>query len=1167
MRLNCVKLSGFKSFVDPTTFSFPSSMVGIVGPNGCGKSNIIDAVRWVMGESSRHLRGNTMEDVIFNGSSTRSPAGQASVELVFDNSQGRLGGQYAAYTEISVRRQVVRDGQSKYFLNGAQCRRKDIVSVFLGTGLGPNSYAIIEQGMISRLIDTKPDELRVYLEEAAGISKYKERRRETENRIRHTCENLERLNDVIDEITKRIGQLQRQARAAEHYKVLKEKERQAKAELLALRWQEKQEQAQALKQSAGHKQTEIERIVADIRATEAEVEKLRLQHADETKSFGEIQGKQYGLNAEISRVEQAIRHARELSGHYSEELEQVQAVRHQAEQDLESERTKAQDLEARIREIEPQLESAREKLGSNQGDLDEAETEMANWQEAWESLQAKMAGPAQTVEIETSRIQYLESHLEQLKDRQDRLENSLGQCTRRRESGEAEDLESRVRLTGRRLETLSGSLDELTKGIGQGRDARQGLHARIRQAREELQETQIRLASLQAMQKVVLGEESQAVGHWLEEQGLSQAPRLVDTIKTEAGWEGAVETVLGECLESVCVEDIEKVAASCSRIRDGRLVLLDETPVPQTARSPGTLASKVQAPVSLAGFLDAIQVADDLRAALELRRHLAPGQSVITKEGIWMGGNWMRLARSTAGQSSVLQRKNEIRTLEKKLAVQQRGIETLESDLEACQSELNARERERDDIQAELAEAQEHHHQAQSEMAAWEQEQEHLREQEEQFRGYSEELEGELRQAREELGQSTVSRQSAAAVLEAFDGEKGALQQQREDLVSALQGVRSKDTEGRERIHDLSLELESCRSSLQATQAVLDRTQKQAVQLQKRHEALQASVDESDAPLEGLDAQLKELLAQRVGIEHSQAEARSVMQKTEERMHARRESVVILQGKEQSLQNELSDARLAWQEANVRCTTLEEQLGEYGVPLESLIGQLPEGAQLQEWENQVEALGRKITRLGPINLAAIGDYEEHQERKEYLDRQHEDLSKALEMLEQAIRKIDKETKDRFKNIFDRVNQRLQEMFPRLFGGGKAFLVMTGDDLLTTGISIMARLPGKRLSSIHLMSGGEKALTAVALVFSLFELNPAPFCLLDEVDAPLDDANVTRYCELLKDMSERVQFISITHNKNTMEYANQLLGITMSEPGVSRMVSVDIDEAVEMQAVS
>lgn len=1167
MRLNSVKMSGFKSFVDPTTFFFPASMVGIVGPNGCGKSNIIDAVRWVMGESSRHLRGNTTEDVIFNGSSTRSPSGQASVELVFDNSEGKLGGKFSSYTEISVRRQAVRDGQSKYFLNGTRCRRKDIVALFLGTGLGPNSYAIIEQGMISRLIDTKPDELRVYLEEAAGISKYKERRRETENRIRHTCENLERLNDVVEEINKRIGHLQRQARAAEHYKVLKEKERQAKAELLALRWQVQQENVETLRQSVERKQTEIEKTVADIRAVEAEVEKLLQQHSEETESFNEVQGEHYRLGAEISRVEQSIRHAKELSGHYGEELKQVQEVRAQAEQAFGGEREKAQELETRIHEIEPRLDDARRMLDSNTEKLDEAESKMAAWQEAWDALREKIAEPAQTVEIEASRIQYLETHLEQLAARKARLAESLYQCTQRSQSGEAKSLESRVGETGATLQALSSRLGELTEKISQGRDTSQKLGVGVQQAREKLQDMQVRLASLQALQKAVLGEEGQAVGNWLEHQGLSQAPRLMDTIKTEPGWEGAVETVLGDYLESVCVEDIEQAAASCNQIGTGRLVMLDQSsPVP-AVQTHGTLASKVQAPVDLTELLGNIHVAADIHLALKRRKALGPGQSVITKEGIWMGGNWLRVARTAADQGNVLQRKREIRTLEKTVASQDRLVETLVSDLDACQRELGKNEHEKDDAQARFADAQRQHVQAEADLAGWEQEREHLVRQEEQLRDYSEEVDLQTRQAQGELDESTASKQQAEIILEGFSGERDALLCQRDDVISHLGSARSEEVESRESIHTLILELESCRSSLHATQASLDRMQEQTAQLQQRNESLQASVKESDAPLEELDIQLKALVDQRIAIKHSLTEARKVTQNTEELMRARRGSVITMQGQQELLQKELGDARLAWQEAKVRSTTLEEQLAEYEVSLESLIQQLPEDAELQEWEEKVQALGRKITRLGPINLAAISEFEEHSERKEYLDRQHEDLSKALEILERAIRKIDKETKDRFKDIFDRVNQRLQDMYPRLFGGGKAFLEMTGDDLLTTGVSIMARLPGKRLSSIHLMSGGEKALTAVALVFSLFELNPAPFCLLDEVDAPLDDANVTRYCELLKDMSDRVQFISITHNKNTMEYANLLLGITMSEPGVSRMVSVDIDEAVEMHAVS
>ena len=407
MRLTSIKMAGFKSFVDPTTLNFPTSMVGIVGPNGCGKSNIIDAVRWVMGESSKHIRGDTMEDVIFNGSSTRKPISQASIELVFDNSDGKLGGEYSSFAEIAVRRQVTRDGISKYFLNGTKCRRKDIVQLFLGTGLGPKSYAIIEQGMISRLIDAKPEELRVYLEEAAGISKYKERRRETETRIRHTRENLDRLNDVIEEITKRIEHLQRQAKAAERYKELKAEERKAKTELLALRWQAHQEEVQERKNAMEHKETESQKVVADIRAIEAEIEKLRQQHADETEQFNLVQGDYYKLGGEISRIEQSISHVKELNSRYDEELKQVQDAWAQSEKGLLDEQAKSNDLENKIAEIEPKLNAAREELNTNSEKLGEAESKMAKWQDAWEALSARIAEPAQVVEIEASRIEHL----------------------------------------------------------------------------------------------------------------------------------------------------------------------------------------------------------------------------------------------------------------------------------------------------------------------------------------------------------------------------------------------------------------------------------------------------------------------------------------------------------------------------------------------------------------------------------------------------------------------------------------------------------------------------------------------------------------------------------------------------------------------------------------
>jgi len=1169
MRLTSIKMAGFKSFVDPTTLDFPTSMVGIVGPNGCGKSNIIDAVRWVMGESSKHIRGDTMEDVIFNGSSTRKPISQASIELVFDNSDGKLGGEYSSFAEIAVRRQASRDGQSKYYLNGTKCRRKDIVQLFLGTGLGPRSYAIIEQGMISRLIDAKPEELRIYLEEAAGISKYKERRRETETRIRHTRENLDRLNDIIEEIIKRIEHLQRQAKAAERYKELKAAERQAKTELLALRWQAHQEEVQERRNAMEHKETDIEKVVADIRGIEAEIEKLREQHADETEMFNQVQGDYYKLGGEISRIEQSISHVKELNSRYEEEMKQVQEAWAQSEKGLLDEQAKANELENKIAEIEPSLNAARDELNTNSEKLGEAESKMAKWQDAWEALSMRIAEPAQIVEIETSRIEYLENHLKQLAERKDKLLEGLNRFSQHKSSKQSEDFVSRVNETSTALQAISPKMLELSKSISAGRDTSQTLSVQLEKAREQLQTKQTELSSLQVLQRVVLGEEGKDVSRWLDQHGLSNAPRLMDKLKTEAGWEAAAETVLGDYLEAVCVDEIKQIASSVREIETGRIMVLDQSATSASLPNQAlgeTLVSKVKAPVDLSDKLGNIFVANDIQSALKKSASLGAGQSVITRDGVWVGSGWLRVSRIAANKGNVLQRKKEILNLEKQVQAQQNEIIRMVSNLEACQRDLYENEKLRDTIQASLSNAQKVHAQAEAEMSGWESEKEHVERQEEQLRDYLDDVSRQIKQSEEELEESQNSKQEADSALEMLDVERKSLLEQRDSAVFHLDGARSEEAERRDSTHRLALDLESCRSSLNATHASLERMIEQTEQLKQREQSLRLSIKDGSAPLTELNENLKEYVDQRIKLEHNLADARMVAQNTEELIRSRQEHNVETQRSLEQHRNELNELQLAWQEANVRSKTVQEQLCEYDVAPETVLEKLDEESTLQKWEEKSQALERQINRLGPINLAAIGEYEEHNERKEYLDKQYKDLMNALETLEDAIRKIDKETKDRFKDIFDNVNSHLQKMYPRLFGGGKAFLEMTGDDLLTTGVAIMARPPGKRLSSIQLMSGGEKALTAIALVFSLFELNPAPFCLLDEVDAPLDDANITRFCDLLKDMSDRVQFIYITHNKNTMEYANQLLGITMHEPGVSRIVSVDVDAAAEMVAV-
>ena len=920
------------------------------------------------------------------------------------------------------------------------------------------------------------------------------------------------------------------------------------------------------KHAMEHKETEIEKVVSDIRGIEAEIETLRQQHTQETEKFNQVQGDYYKLGGEISRIEQSIQHVKELNSRYDEELTQVQEAWAKSEKNLIDEQAKAGDLENKIADIEPKLAAAREELSSNSEKLGEAESKMAKWQDAWEELSEKISEPTQVVEIEASRIEHLESHLEQLAERKDKLLEDLHRFGKHKDSKQSQDFVARVNKTSTALQAISPKIIDLTNKISSGRDASQTLSIQLESAREKLQKLQAELSSLQALQRVVLGEEGKDVSKWLDQHGLSKAPRLMDQLKTEAGWEAAVETVLGDYLEAVCVKDLHQVTESLRDIKTGRIMVLSRSAAtPEHAES--TLASKVTAPVDLTDKLSNVFIAGNMQSALKKLASLKTGQSVITRDGVWMGAGWLRVSRIAANKGNVLQRKKEILALENKVAIQQETIVKMVSDLENCQRELYANEKQRDHVQASLSDAQKVHAQAEAEMSGWESEKEHVERQEEQLRDYLEDVNRQIEQAEEELLESRESKQEADSILEVLNVERKALLEQRDNTVFHLDGVRSEEVERRESSHRLALNLESYRSSLNATHASLERMREQADQLKQREQSLHESIKESSTPLTELNASLKEFVNQRVKIEHNLAEARGVAQKTEELVRSKQEHNVETQRILEDNRNALNQLQLAWQEANVRSKTVQEQLHEYDVVAETVLENLEENATLKEWEEKTQSLERKINRLGPINLAAIGEFEEHNERKEYLDKQHEDLINALDTLEDAIRKIDKETKDRFKDIFENVNSHLQAMYPRLFGGGKAFLEMTGDDLLTTGVAIMARPPGKRLSSIQLMSGGEKALTAVALVFSLFELNPAPFCLLDEVDAPLDDANVTRFCDLLKDMSDRVQFIFITHNKNTMEYANQLLGITMHEPGVSRIVSVDVDAAAEMVAVS
>lgn len=1167
MRLEKIKLAGFKSFVDPTVVQLPSNLVAVVGPNGCGKSNVIDAVRWVMGESSaKMLRGESMADVIFNGSSARKPVGTATIELMFDNSDGSAGGQYANYNQISVKRQISRDGQSSYFLNATRCRRRDITDLFLGTGLGPRSYSIIEQGTISRLIEARPEELRVFLEEAAGISKYKERRRETENRIRHTRDNLDRLNDLRDEVAKHLQRLERQAATAERYKKLRQQERRLKAELLALRWRTQNDERETREHRIGALETAVEAALAQQRRLEAGLEEKRALQHEVGDRFNEVQGRFYANGSEIARMEQSLQYARDAKRRREQELTRVDGDLGAAQAQLERDEARTQELGQTLAERKPELERLRAEQEVRSGALDEAEDAMHAWQFEWEDFNHRAAEPAQQAQVERTGINHLEQQsgnnerrLDKLAVELERLDNP--ELNRELSSLEAQEkeLEHQVELQRERLQQASGGIRDL-------RTTQTEVERRLDGIKGELQTAIGRRSSLEALQQAAVQGESGALRDWLAQQSLNGAERLADHVEADVGWQRAAEVVLGQNLQAICTGSLESHSEALGTLAEGPLQLFETLSSEAPEPHPDSLRMRVRAPWSLHNLLHGVRVVDTLDAALARRGGLPPGESLVTPDGVWVGHDWLRIPGDGQAGSGVLERAAELKTLENALQSLQSGAEALEQQLQAAKQALEQAESERDSAQRELDQANRELGRLRSDLSSRRTRQEHLLQRREAVSEEREEVQEQLLLDRENMAEA---RQRLHAALEAMES----LAQQRDDLVgrrdylrSTLEQVRSAARSVGEQVHKLDLEVESARTANASLADGVARLRLQLAQLHERRDALVDTVASAAPELMELESSLESQLAVRIEVERELTEARERAEAVEMALREGEQARLQAEREVQAQRTALDQVRLLRQEVVVRCRTLEEQLKESGFSAGGLLAELPPEASEDDWSSEAEKIASRIQRLGPINLAAIDEFQEESQRKHYLDAQHDDISRSLETLEDAIRKIDRETRTRFKETFDKVNSRLQALFPRLFGGGHAYLELTGEDLLDTGVTVMARPPGKRNSSIHLLSGGEKALTAVAMVFAIFQLNPAPFCMLDEVDAPLDDANVGRFCELVTSMADQVQFIFITHNKITMELANQLTGVTMHEPGVSRLVSVDVDEAVQLAAV-
>lgn len=1168
MRLKQIKLAGFKSFVDPTIVTLPGNRCAVVGPNGCGKSNIIDAVRWVMGESSaKQLRGENLTDVIFNGSNSRKPTSAASIELLFDNSDGRIGGEYSAYTDIAIRRQVSRDGQSHYFLNGSKCRRRDIQDIFLGTGFGPRSYSIIEQGMISQLVEAKPEELRVYLEEAAGISKYKERRRETENRIKHTRENLERINDIREELARQLDRLQRQAKAAEKYRELRDEESLLTAQLYTLRFQSLRGELNIRESKIKELELALEKHLAEQRQLEAEIEQSRAQHAEQSDRFNVVQGNFYQLGADVARIEEAIQFNESRVKQLQDDLQSVGQRKMESEQQLLMDEAQIAESINNISALEPELIVLAEEDKASQQVLERIEGENRNWQQRWDAFNVTAAANEREAEVQVSRIEHLEQLLQRLKGRAQELDrlsdqqDDTGEETVGQLADEISSMDSAARLQDMRI-------DECLKELAGAREDVLVREQVLEDARGEVQSLRHELAALQAVQEAALGQHVQEAEEWVAQHNLGEQPRLGESLAVVAGWELAVETVLGDLLTAIRVDDLEQFASSLAELPDGNLALIEtELASSQASNSQidlPALSSLLRSDaVGSRSVLYGIYAADSTKVALAKRSLLGPGESIITREGFWLGSDWVRVLHDRAEQSGIIERGQEIEALTLRVEEAEQTLAELLVHVHDGRNRVERTEQQREELQIALNEVNQRLSMLRTNHGVTQVKIEEAGVRREQIKREAAEISEQVQQEAERL---RVARSNLADIEQRREGESEArseLTEAKQALERNLQQARDNARASRDRYHELNVRRQSLDARLTAGKTARDRLISQREVLNEQEQSLASGIDASKTPLPDLQADLNVKLEQRLTVEAQLTELRTGMEAQESKTRALEGQRHQAEEFVTTVREELEAARVDRQGLHVQEENLLAQLHGTGHELSKIKDEMPEEASVDAWAEALDRMGRRIQRLGPINLAAIDEYEQESERKQYLDAQAEDLDSAMETLLEAIHKIDKETRTRFKDTFEAVNTRLGELFPKVFGGGHAYLELTGEDLLDTGVSLMARPPGKRNASVHLLSGGEKAMTAVALIFAIFHLNPSPVCLLDEVDAPLDDANVSRFASLIEEMSIDVQFVVVTHNKITMEMADYLLGVTMQEAGVSRLVSVDVDEAAAM----
>lgn len=1171
MRLSSIKLAGFKSFVDPTNFQVPGQLVGIVGPNGCGKSNIIDAVRWVLGESrASELRGESMQDVIFNGSTARKPAGRASVELVFDNAEGRAAGQWSQYAEIAVKRVLTRDGTSSYYINNQPVRRRDIQDIFLGTGLGPRAYAIIGQGMISRIIEAKPDDMRIFLEEAAGVSKYKERRRETENRLSDTRENLTRVEDILRELSANLDKLEGQAEVAQRFKALQAEGEEKQHLLWLLRKREALAEQERHQRAIEQAQIDLEAQTAQLRHVEAELETLRAAHYAASDGMHAAQGALYEANTEVSKLEAEIRYVVESRNRVQAQIAALTAQREQ--------------WQAKAQQAGDELEQAEEELALAEGRTIEAQQAVEQQSEALPTLEAQWRDAQALLNEQRAGIMQAEQALKLEAAHQRNADQMLQQLEQRRErlSGEEKGLDrpDDVRLEELRAELAEheAMLEDAQAALAEAEDNLPRLDAERRAAQERVQSEaaaiaalEARLAALRQLQENVQSEGK--VQPWLARHGLAELPRLWKKIHIEPGWENALESVLREKLAALEVSSLDWVKGLLTDAPPAKLAFYAPPPAARPGEAPAGLRPlmsllQITEPgirAVMQDWLADVYTADDMEQALAARASLPEGATFVVAEGHLVGRSSVHLYAADSEQAGMLAREQEIENLQKQARAQTLLADEAKAQAVRAEAAYTEGSRKLVEARADSERVTRRVHGLQMDVLK-------LSQAMERYAARSSQIREELEEIAAQIDEQRALKAESEANFERHDAELAEMQAAHEDHQMAYEALDAKLSDARQQLRDLERAAQEAVFAERNLAARIDELRRNIQVAGDQSERIAESLENARAELETINEQtahtgLQEALELRAEREQKLAAARIELDALSAQLRQSDEQRLAAERSLQPLRDRITELQLKEQAARLAQEQFAEQLAAAEVDEAALAGKLTGelGANLKPsyLQGEVTRINNAINALGPVNMAALEELAAARERKTFLDAQSADLNDAIQTLEDAIHKIDQETRALLQGTFDQVNHHFGELFPQLFGGGQARLIMTGEEILDAGVQVVAQPPGKKNSTIHLLSGGEKALTAIALVFAMFQLNPAPFCLLDEVDAPLDDANTERYANMVARMSDKTQFVFISHNKIAMEMAHQLIGVTMQEQGVSRIVAVDMDAAVSM----